>query len=68
MAGKTGGILHFGFRLKDPNSIELIKEKIRNAGGRITESGEFVAGEPYVFFNDPDGYIIEVWYEKLQTE
>ena len=24
---------------------------------------EFVAGEPYVFFTDPDGYEVEIWYE-----
>jgi hypothetical protein len=22
-----------------------------------------VPGEPYVFFEDPDGYEVEVWYE-----
>jgi hypothetical protein len=22
-----------------------------------------VPGEPYVFFNDPDGYEVEIWYE-----
>ena len=24
---------------------------------------EFVPGEPYVFFRDPDGYEVEIWYE-----
>ena len=29
----------------------------------IVDEGEFVPGSPYVFFKDPDGYLIEVWYE-----
>jgi catechol 2,3-dioxygenase-like lactoylglutathione lyase family enzyme len=61
--GSTGGIAHFGFRLKEAADIDPIIKKITEAGGTIKEKGEFVAGEPYVFFNDPDGYEIEVWYE-----
>jgi catechol 2,3-dioxygenase-like lactoylglutathione lyase family enzyme len=61
--GSTGGIAHFGFRLKQAADIDRIIQKIIEAGGLIKEKGEFVAGEPYVFFNDPDGYEIEVWYE-----
>jgi catechol 2,3-dioxygenase-like lactoylglutathione lyase family enzyme len=56
-AGKAGGIAHFGFRLQKP------KAAITAAGGRIREHGEFVPGEPYVFFHDPDGYEVEIWYE-----
>ncbi len=29
----------------------------------MKEHGEFVPGEPYVFAADPDGYIVELWYE-----
>jgi len=61
--GKSGGIKHFGFRLTDPRDIDKAARAIENAGGRITGRGEFVPGEPYVFFQDPDGYEIEVWYE-----
>ena len=63
--GKTGGIEHFGFRLKNPDDINEIISKVTEAGGTITEKGEFIPGEPFVFFKDPDGYLIEVWYEKL---
>jgi catechol 2,3-dioxygenase-like lactoylglutathione lyase family enzyme len=62
-AGKSGGIVHFGFRLRRAADIEHAKTVIRKAGGTIKESGEFVPGEPYVFFNDPDGYEVEIWYE-----
>jgi len=63
ITGKAGGITHFGFRLRDPKGITSLKQKIIEAGGIIKESGEFVTGSPYVFFNDPDGYEVEVWYE-----
>jgi len=61
--GKSGGIKHFGFRLTDPRDIDRAARSIEQAGGKILERGEFVPGEPYVFFNDPDGYEVEVWYE-----
>jgi catechol 2,3-dioxygenase-like lactoylglutathione lyase family enzyme len=61
--GVTGGITHFGFRLKNPRDIDLMIDKIKTSGGKITDTGEFVPGSPYVFFRDPDGYEVEVWYE-----
>ena len=60
----TGGTKHFGFRLIDPMKVDSIIAQIEKAGGKIKESGEFCPGEPYVFFYDPDGYEIEIWYEK----
>jgi catechol 2,3-dioxygenase-like lactoylglutathione lyase family enzyme len=64
----TGGIAHFGFRLKSPESIIEIRKRVTDAGAEIVEEGEFVPGSPYIFFKDPDGYIIEVWYELLPDE
>jgi catechol 2,3-dioxygenase-like lactoylglutathione lyase family enzyme len=61
--GKSGGIKHFGFRLTDARDIDKAVKSIEQAGGKILDRGEFVPGEPYVFFNDPDGYNVEVWYE-----
>ncbi|PYO51283.1 MAG: hypothetical protein DMD72_00040 [Gemmatimonadetes bacterium] len=54
---------HFGFRLTDPRDIDKAAAAIEKAGGKIKHRGEFVPGEPYVFFSDPDGYEVEVWYE-----
>jgi len=62
-AGARGGVAHFGFRLKHPADIDRALGAIRGAGGQIREHGEFVPGEPYVFFSDPDGYEVEIWYE-----
>ena len=62
-AGKAGGVLHFGFRLMKERDIEAARAAVKAAGGKITSTGEFVPGEPYLFAEDPDGYTIEIWYE-----
>ena len=62
-AGKAGGVVHFGFRLRRAGDISRALAAIRAAGGTIRDHGEFVPGEPYVFFSDPDGYEVEIWYE-----
>ena len=61
--GEAGGIAHFGFRLAHPDDIHAAVEAIQQAGGQIIEQGNFGPDEPYVFFMDPDGYQIEIWYE-----
>jgi catechol 2,3-dioxygenase-like lactoylglutathione lyase family enzyme len=63
--GSSGGIAHFGFRLRDPKNIIPLEKQIYTAGGLIIDKGEFVPRSPYIFFKDPDGYLIEVWYELL---
>ena len=62
-AGKIGGVAHFGFRLARAADLPHALAAVRAAGGRIKDHGEFVPGEPYVFFHDPDGYEVEIWYE-----
>ena len=62
-AGRAGGVAHFGFRLTRPADIDRAMMAVRTAGGKIRDHGEFVPGEPYVFFSDPDGYEVEIWYE-----
>jgi len=64
--GKTGGIAHFGFRLRSPEDIEEMAKRIKAAGATITDQGEFVPGEPYIFFKDPNGYEVEIWYELVE--
>ena len=65
--GESGGIKHFGFRLADARDIDKAVTAIERAGGKIKHRGEFCPGEPYVFFADPDGYEVELWYE-IPTE
>jgi len=66
--GSSGGIHHFGFRLKDPKDIDIVVQKAIDAGAVIIDKGEFVRNSPYVFFRDPDGYEIEVWYEETPQQ
>jgi catechol 2,3-dioxygenase-like lactoylglutathione lyase family enzyme len=61
--GQAGGIKHFGFRLVEPSDIDAAAIAVECAAGRILSKGEFVPGEPYFFFADPDGYEVEIWYE-----
>jgi catechol 2,3-dioxygenase-like lactoylglutathione lyase family enzyme len=63
-AGKAGGFAHFGFRLHRPADIARAKAAVTAAGGTIRDHGEFMPGEPYMFFIDPDGYEVEIWYER----
>jgi len=63
--GKTGGIAHFGFRLRRAEDIDEMAKRIKSAGGTIIDKGEFVPGEPYIFFKDPDGYEVEICYELI---
>lgn len=62
-AGMSGGIAHFGFRLKNPKDIGAAAEAVTRAGGTVLNRGEFVPGEPYLFATDPEGYEIEIWFE-----
>lgn len=62
-AGKSGGIAHFGFRLVKPVPVTTLTRKVRGAGGKVLSKGEFAPGLPYIFFSDPDGYEVEVWFE-----
>lgn len=65
---ESGGIAHFGFRLREAKDIEVMYQKITEAGGTIIDKGEFVPGSPYIFFKDPDDYTVEIWYEWLPDE
>ena len=62
-AGRAGGVIHFGYRLKDPTDIDAAAAAVVQAGGRIKKQGTFVPGEPYLYAYDPDGYEFEIWFE-----
>ena len=47
----------------DPRDIEAAARAVTKAGGKILSKGEFCPGEPYLFFTDPDGYEVEIWFE-----
>lgn len=62
-AGTIDGITHFGFRLKKAADIDLGVAEVERAGGRVLRRGECSPGFPFVYFADPDGYEIEIWFE-----
>lgn len=62
-AGRRGGIIHFGFRLTNPEDMDAAVDAVVAAGGKVKDQGEFGPGLPYAFVYDPDGYEIEIWYE-----
>lgn len=61
--GDMGLVGHIGFRLQQPEDIEALALAVEQAGGTVTDKGFFTPEEPYVFAKDPDGYVIELWYE-----
>ena len=62
-----GAVTHVGFRLVDPKDIDEAVRAIEAAGGTIDKRGEFEPGAPYIFARDPDGHVIEIWYETADT-
>jgi catechol 2,3-dioxygenase-like lactoylglutathione lyase family enzyme len=62
-AGLAGGVAHFGFRLRRASDIGRALAAVEAAGGTVRDHGQFAPGEPYLFFADPDGYQVEIWFE-----
>jgi len=60
LAGTSGGVAHFGFRLTDPASLDAAIAEIEAAGGRLVRRGEHAPGIPFAYVADPDGYVIEL--------
>ena len=58
--GAGGGILHFGFQLKDRAELESAISEVVAAGGALKKRGEFTPGMPFAYVSDPDGYEIEL--------
>ncbi len=61
--GEHAGITHFEFRVTDPSDIDTVVREVEQAGGKVIRRGEFSPGFPYAYVSDPDGYVIEIWYE-----
>ena len=59
-AGESGGVEHFGFRLKPGVNHDDAVEAVVAGGGRLVRRGEHAPGVPYAYVSDPDGYVIEL--------
>jgi catechol 2,3-dioxygenase-like lactoylglutathione lyase family enzyme len=58
--GESGGIAHFGFRLKRAGDMDAAVQETVAAGGRLIGRGEHSPGELFAYVSDPDGYTIEL--------
>ena len=59
-AGKSGGVDHFGFRLRDGADRDRAITEVEAAGGALLRRGEHAPGVPFAYVADPDGYQIEL--------
>jgi len=60
LAGRSGGVAHFGFALADPATLEAAIAEVERAGGRLVERGKHGGHVPFAYVADPDGYVIEL--------
>jgi catechol 2,3-dioxygenase-like lactoylglutathione lyase family enzyme len=60
LAGVSGGVAHFGFRLAKSADLDAAITEVESAGGRLIRRGEHGPGKPFAYVEDPDGYVIEL--------
>lgn len=63
VTGDTGQLEHIGFRLVTPEDPARVAAAFEEAGGTVGSHGHFSDGDPYVFGRDPDGYVLELWFQ-----
>jgi len=54
-----GGVSHFGFRVSNAEFDEAVAQ-IERAGGKLKSRGKHGGVDPFAYFEDPDGYVIEL--------
>jgi catechol 2,3-dioxygenase len=60
LAGTSGGVSHFGFRLAESADLDQVLAEVAAAGGALIGQGEHAPGVRFAFVRDPDGYVIEL--------
>jgi catechol 2,3-dioxygenase-like lactoylglutathione lyase family enzyme len=60
IAGGSGGVEHFGFRLQEGADLDDAIKQIEAAGGGLIRRGEHAPGVAFAYVTDPDGYAIEL--------
>jgi catechol 2,3-dioxygenase-like lactoylglutathione lyase family enzyme len=60
VAGQSGGIAHFGFRLANKLDLNTAVREVEKFGGKLLSRGEHAPGVAYAYVADPDGYVIEL--------
>lgn len=59
LAGVSGGVAHFGFRLANRADLDAAIAAVEAAGGKLLQRGERASGR-FAYVADPDGYVIEL--------
>ena len=62
--GAKGGVSHFGFRLTSPDALDELVSKAVASGATLIERGDFGDNQVFAFIRDPNGYDIELWFER----
>lgn len=62
LAGRPGGLDHFGIQLRSTADFAPAPARIVEAGGRVTESGDRGDDQHFAIVLDPDGNRMEVWW------
>ena len=55
-----GGVSHFGWTIDNKADLDQAAKEIERAGGKVISRGEHAPGHPFLYFSDPDGYVIEI--------
>src|SRR6266481_2295899 len=55
-----GGVSHFGWKVVDKKDHDKAAIEIEQAGGKVLRRGEHSPGHAFLYFTDPDGYVIEI--------
>jgi catechol 2,3-dioxygenase-like lactoylglutathione lyase family enzyme len=55
-----GGVSHFGWTIEQGTDLDDAAQQIERAGGKVLRRGEHEPGHPFLYFTDPDGYVIEL--------
>ena len=59
--GQCGGVDHFGFPLANPAAdIEQAIAHVERCGGKLVAREDLAPGVPSAFFEDPDGYRVQI--------
>jgi catechol 2,3-dioxygenase-like lactoylglutathione lyase family enzyme len=55
-----GGVSHVGGSVVNKADLDDAAHQIERAGGKVLSRGEHAPGHPFLYFADPDGYVIEL--------
>jgi catechol 2,3-dioxygenase-like lactoylglutathione lyase family enzyme len=56
-----GGVTHFGWTIDRDADLGDAAKQIEHAGGKVLRRGEHEPGHPFLYLNDPDGYVIAIF-------